>query len=159
MGAVSAVLEVLDPQTLVHGLFGEAVQRSAISTKPMSLSEKRAAALRLLEEDRTGTRAWSDRHLAQVVELSPTTVGKLRMSVQNGRPAARKEHGGDEQTDQLLRDIRRLLDHSTKRDIAIDEETLIDGLEAHFGEYSVRRRDFARTDCEAFSEIFRRASR
>jgi hypothetical protein len=66
----AALADLLPPGTDV---FAEAVKRTAISTKPLSRQEKRAAAKRLLKEHPD----WSERAIARAAGVSHTFVSNL----------------------------------------------------------------------------------
>jgi ParB-like chromosome segregation protein Spo0J len=73
--------------------FAEAVRRNVTHGKPLTLLERQKAAESLLGRER----AWSDRRIAAVCGLAPTTVGKLRRVV-GASPADARRTGRDGRT-------------------------------------------------------------
>jgi ParB-like chromosome segregation protein Spo0J len=89
--APAFVIEVPPEHDLVQVAFERAVTISATSAKPLSRAERRAAVVRLLRADPSR----SDREVARVAGMSPTTVGRIRREVASpsGRAAPETEVG------------------------------------------------------------------
>ena len=75
----------------VRDIFAVAVQANVTHGLPLSLADRRVAAARLMGSHRV----WSDRMIAEVVNLSPTTVKSIRMSVGCGVGASDTRLGRD----------------------------------------------------------------
>ncbi|HEV2634218.1 MAG TPA: ParB/RepB/Spo0J family partition protein [Actinocrinis sp.] len=71
--------------------FIRAVKENTAHGLPLSLTERKAAALRILKTHPD----WSDRSIGQVVRLSPKTVGAIRHDRSAGIPAVRTRLGRD----------------------------------------------------------------
>jgi ParB-like chromosome segregation protein Spo0J len=69
----------------------EAVRRNIAHGKPLSLAEREAAAVAIIE----GVPGWSDRRIAGVTGLSPKTVGRLRARATVDSPQLRARLGRD----------------------------------------------------------------
>jgi ParB-like chromosome segregation protein Spo0J len=70
--------------------FALAVRANVSHGKPLTLPEREKAASRLM----THRPEWSNRRIAEICALSPTTVGRLRPTVQSGQLPSREGRDG-----------------------------------------------------------------